>query len=89
MSFQLSVITPQGKIYEDSVDSIAASGINGGFEVYSNHAALLTALKEGVLKIRKNAKEDVYQTASGILEVKPDHHVLVLVDSAQAPVSLS
>lgn len=82
MSFQLSVITPQGKVYEDSVDSLAATGLAGGFEVYSNHAPFLTGLKEGFLKIRKNGKEDVYQTASGILEVKPDHHVLVLVDAA-------
>ena len=87
MSFQLLVITPQGKVYEDTVDSVAAIGIDGGFEVYSNHAAFLTGLKEGVLKIRKNAREEIFKTASGILEVKPDHQVLVLVDSAQAPSS--
>lgn len=87
MSFQLSVITPQGKVYEDAVDSVAAIGIDGGFEVYANHAAFLTGLKEGTLKIRKNAKEEILQTASGILEVKPDHHVLILVDSVQMPSS--
>ncbi len=89
MSFTLSVLTPAGKVYEDTVDSVAASGVEGGFEVYSNHQATLAALKEGPFKIRKNASEQIFQTGSGILEVTPEHNVLVLVDSAQAPASLS
>ncbi len=83
MSFQLSLITPEGKIFEDTVDSVAAPGLLGGFEVYSGHAALLAALKEGKFKIRRGGSEQVFTTGSGVLEVTPDHNVLALVDSAQ------
>lgn len=82
MSFQLSIVTPSGKVYEDSVDSVAAPGLLGGFEVYSGHSSLVAALKDGKLKVRKAGQEQVFATASGILEVMPDHNVLVLVDSA-------
>ena len=82
MSFQLTIVTPTGKVYEDKVDSLFAPGLLGGFEVYPNHEAILSALSDGKIRVRKDGKEDVFTTASGILEVKPDHQVLVLVDQA-------
>ena len=82
MSFQLSFITPAGKVLEDTVDSVSAPGLEGGFEVFSGHMSMVAALKEGKIKVRKNGKEEIFNTASGILEVMPDHNVLVLVDSA-------
>ncbi len=84
MSFQLSIITPSGKILEDTVDSVSAPGLEGGFEVYSGHAAMLTALKDGKVKVRKGGSEQIFTTASGILEVGPDHNVLLLLDAASA-----
>ena len=83
MSFQLSFNTPLGKVFEDAVESVSAPGLEGGFEVFTGHMAFLSALKEGRIKIRKSDGEQVFKTASGILEVKPDHQVLVLVDSAE------
>ena len=82
MSFKLSVITPSGIVFEDTIDSLAASGLKGGFEVFSGHTSMLAALKEGKIKIRKSSSEQTFNTASGILEVMPDHNVLALVDSA-------
>ncbi len=82
MSFKLDIVTPAGKVYEDTVESLYAAGLQGGFEVYTNHQAMLTALKDGELRVRKSGKEDVFKCGSGILEVKPDHQVLVLVESA-------
>lgn len=85
MSFQLSVITPAGKIFEETVDSVAAVGLEGGFEVHTGHACFLSALKAGRIRIRQNGAEKILNTESGILEVQPDHNVLVLVDGAQVP----
>ena len=82
MSYKLSIITPQGLIFEDTVDSVAVSGLMGGFEVFSNHEPIVAALKEGQVKVRFQGGEKVFNTQSGVLEVKPDHQVLVLVDSA-------
>ena len=84
MSFQLSLITPEGRIFEDTVESLAAPGLLGGFEVYSGHACFLAALKEGKLRVRKGGREQVFTTGSGVLEVSSDHNVLALVDSASS-----
>jgi len=83
MAFKLSFITPAGKVLEDTVDSLAAPGLEGGFEVFSGHVPLVAALKQGRIKVRKSGGEEIFTTGSGILEVMPDHNVLVLVDSAE------
>ena len=78
--FQLSVVTPSGKAFEDKIDSLAAPGLTGGFEVYSNHMPMLSALKNGVVRIRKEGKEQSLTIDSGVLEVDASHQVLLLAD---------
>ncbi len=47
MSFKLSIVAPSGKIFEETVDSIAVNGTEGGFEVYSRHTPLISSFKAG------------------------------------------
>ena len=84
MSFKLSIVSPDGKIFEDTVDSIAVSGTEGAFEVYSNHMPLISTLKAGKARVRKNGLVTAYEISSGILEVTPQHNVLLLADQAIA-----
>ncbi|MBI3602747.1 MAG: ATP synthase F1 subunit epsilon [Candidatus Omnitrophica bacterium] len=78
--FQLSIVTPSGKAFEDAVNSLAAPGLMGGFEVYSGHMPILCALKAGVVRIRKEGKEQSLTIDSGVLEVNASHNVLLLAD---------
>jgi len=79
--FQVSIITPSGKYFEDSIESLAVPGLMGGLEVYSNHAPMLTALKGGLVRLRKDGKDFKSLTIdSGVLEVDAEHHVLLLAD---------
>ncbi|MEI7999488.1 MAG: ATP synthase F1 subunit epsilon [Candidatus Omnitrophota bacterium] len=79
--FQLSIVTPSGNVFEDSVESIAVNGLMGGFEVYSNHMPMLCALKDGKVKIRRDGKVIKSLTIdSGVLEVNATHNVLLLAD---------
>ena len=82
MAFKLSVITPTGQAFEGDVNSVAAPGLVGGFEVYGGHASMVAALKPGKFTIRTAAGSSVLAIADGILEVSPDHNVLVLTDTA-------
>ena len=80
--FKLSVITPMGPAFEGDANSVAAPGLEGGFEVYSGHMAMLAALKPGNFTIRASGGNTTFTISDGILEVSPDHNVLVLADSA-------
>jgi len=82
--FKLSVITPTGQVFEGDVHSVAASGLEGGFEVYGGHTPMVAALKPGQFAIRTASGVSTLAVSDGILEVGVDHNVLVLADKAVA-----
>ncbi len=84
MSFKLSIVLPSGKIFEDTVDSIAVWGVEGAFEVYSKHTPLISSLKAGRARVRHWPRETAYEITSGILEVDLEHNVTLLADQATA-----
>ena len=84
MSFQLSIVSPTGKLFDGTVDSLAIPGIEGGFEVYSHHTPLISALKKGQARLRKDGQVAAYEITGGVLEVTPQHNVLLLADQATA-----
>jgi F-type H+-transporting ATPase subunit epsilon len=84
VSFKLSIVAPTGSIFEDTVDSIAVPGTEGGFEVYSRHMSLISALKAGRVRVRQSGKITAFEITSGVLEVDLEHNVTLLADQATA-----
>ncbi len=84
MSYKLSITAPTGKVFEDTVDSIAVIGTEGGFEVFSKHMPLISTLKPGRVRVRRAGRETAYEITSGILEVDLEHNVTLLADQATA-----
>jgi len=48
---QLEIITPEVKIFEGEVDAVQFPGLDGSFQVLNNHAAIISALVAGDVKI--------------------------------------
>ena len=48
----LEMLTPEQKIFSGDVYGVQLPGIGGLFEVLDKHAPLVSALKEGKLKIK-------------------------------------
>src|SRR5690349_6232822 len=87
--YQLSILTPQGEIFNGTVASLVAQGQLGSFGVLAGHACIISALSRGVLKVTIDGKNRFFAHQSGVLEVKPDHNVLILVDEAAEADSLA
>ena len=80
-SYHLSIITPQGKFFEDDVEFLSAPGKEGVFNVLAKHTPMISLLKEGTLRIKTNGIEQSFPATQGILEVNAQNQVLVLLDS--------
>jgi F-type H+-transporting ATPase subunit epsilon len=48
---QLEVITPDSKIFNGEVSAVQLPGIDGSFQLLNNHAPIISALKEGKIKV--------------------------------------
>ena len=51
--FELSILTPERRVFEGQVEYVEAPGLQGYLGVLAHHAALVTGLAEGTLKVRK------------------------------------
>lgn len=67
---------------ETDIDEVIAPGAIGELGVLPNHAPLVTSLKPGELRVKKEGREEPYFISGGFLEVRSDA-VTVLADSAE------
>jgi F-type H+-transporting ATPase subunit epsilon len=78
----LRVVSVERSLFEGDVDFIVANGADGELGVLPRHAALMTILKPGALKIVQGTEEQLLFVGGGFLEVLPDR-VTVLADVAE------
>jgi F-type H+-transporting ATPase subunit epsilon len=76
------VVSVERSLFEGDVDFIVANGADGELGILPRHAALMTSLKPGTLKITQGDKETLLFVGGGFLEVLPDR-VTVLADTAE------
>jgi len=85
-TIKLSIVTPNGEIFNSEVKSVTLPGKEGEFGVLPNHASLVSALTVGVIEIeKKDALKEAVAINWGHVKVS-ENSIDVLVDGA---VSLS
>ena len=78
----LEILTPERKIFSGDVYGVQLPGIAGLFEVLDKHAPMVSALKEGKLKILTDkTATSSYTIKSGFVEVL-NNKATVLVEGA-------
>jgi len=82
-NYQLSIITANGEVFNDQVDSLVAPGALGSFGVLSDHAPLVTSLRGGPLTVTQNGIKNYFAISSGVLEVNDQNSVLLLASFAK------
>ncbi len=88
MPIALRVVSVERSLFEGDVDFIVANGADGELGILPRHAALMTSLKPGTLKITQRDKETLIFVGGGFLEVLPDR-VTVLADTAERAEEIS
>jgi F-type H+-transporting ATPase subunit epsilon len=81
---ELEILTPEKKIFSDTVYGVQLPGITGSFEVLNNHAPMVSALKAGHVKVLKDKSMKAlsgYTIQSGFVEII-NNKVTVLVEGA-------
>jgi F-type H+-transporting ATPase subunit epsilon len=83
-TFDVSLVTPDGAVFEGEVEMIVVPGEAGQIGVLARHAPLVAMLKAGSTRIYRNrAAGDVveFATGPGFFKVQQDR-ALALVDDA-------
>ena len=80
----LEILTPEKKLFSADVYGVQLPGVFGLFEVLNRHAPLVSALKEGKIKVLKDKNNHLafFTIQSGFVEVL-NNKVTVLVEGAE------
>ncbi len=77
---QLEIITPEKSVFSGEAKAVKLPGIGGSFGVLDNHAPLISALKEGKVKVTDDAgKEQLFDVKGGVIEVL-NNKVIILAE---------
>jgi len=79
---RLDIVTPVRKVFSEDVRFFVAPGSEGELGVLPEHAALITALKIGLLRIEQEGKKFNIAISGGFLEVR-DSKATVLATAAE------
>lgn len=83
-TFQLEIVTPDRKFYEDQVDMVIVRTTEGDLGIMKNHMSLVSPLAIGAIKIKKNGEYREAACAGGFIQVKQDK-TTIITDSAEWP----
>jgi F-type H+-transporting ATPase subunit epsilon len=82
-TFDLSLVTPDGAVFEGEVEMLIVPGQDGEIGVLARHAPLVATLKAGGTRVHIRRDEEIreFATGPGFFKVEQDR-ALALVDDA-------
>lgn len=82
MPIRVEIVSQDRMVYEGDVDAMTVPGVAGEMGILPHHAPLISTLKYGIIRVRRQGHEEVFTVAGGIMEVQPDI-VTILADAAE------
>ncbi|NJB81569.1 F0F1 ATP synthase subunit epsilon [Wenyingzhuangia aestuarii] len=67
----LEIVSPEAVLFSSEVDSVVVPGVQGEFQMLDNHAAIVSVLGKGIVKIHVHTQEHLeFDELSG--DVNPE-----------------
>ncbi len=76
----LEIITPEKKLFTGAIKIVKLPGTMGSFEIMENHAAIISTLGKGTVRVKElNGTVSNFEIEGGLVEMS-DNEVKVLVE---------
>lgn len=77
MPLTLEIVTPEAKVYSDTIDTVVIPTTEGEIGILPGHIPLLTQVEHGELRVTRNGQVEWLAVSGGFVEVEGDRvHVL-------------
>jgi len=83
MSLTLEIVTPDARVYSDTIDSVVIPTVEGEIGILPGHIPLLTQVADGELRVIKGTTTSYLAIGGGFAEIDGDK-VSVLAERAIA-----
>ena len=78
---QCDIVSAEESLFSGEIDMLVAVGSQGDLGIGHGHAALLTDLKPGPIRLVSDDSEQIFYVSGGFLEAQPNK-ITVLADTA-------
>jgi F-type H+-transporting ATPase subunit epsilon len=83
--FQVEVLTPEGKVFDDEVEMVSTRTADGSIGILAHHEPVLAMLDPAELRLYRSDSDVVrFAQAEGYMQIA-DNHALLLVQEAFPP----
>ena len=79
-SFLLEVISPDGKIFVDQVESVILNGAHGQFSILANHEPLISEILACRIIVKKQGGGDLTIATTGGIATMKENACQLLID---------
>jgi F-type H+-transporting ATPase subunit epsilon len=83
-TFDLSVVTPEGPIFEGEAQMLIVPGAGGEIGVLARHAPLVAMLKAGEIRVRAKGEWQSFAAGPGYFKVHQDRAIVLVDDAVRA-----
>jgi len=83
-TFDLSVVTPQGNVFEGEAQMLIVPGAAGEIGVLARHAPLVAMLKAGEIRVKANGEWQSFAAGPGYFKVQRDRAIVLVDDAVRA-----
>ena len=81
MALTLEIVTPEARVYSDTVDTVVVPTLTGEIGILPGHIPLLTQVVSGELRLMKDGKEQFLVVGKGFAQIESDK-VSILAEHA-------
>lgn len=72
MPLTLEIVTPEAKVYSDTIDTVVIPTVEGEVGILPGHIPLLTQVEDGELRVTKGGATELLAVSGGFAEVEGD-----------------
>ena len=83
-TFSLSVVTPEGSVFDGEAERLVVPGAAGEIGVLARHAPLVAMLRAGEIRIRSGDEWLAFAAGPGYFKVQRDRAIVLVDDAVRA-----
>ena len=81
MALTLEIVTPEARVYSDTIDTVVIPTTEGEIGILPGHIPLLTRVEHGELRVTKGGVESLVAVGAGFAQIEGDT-VSILAEQA-------
>src|SRR5690606_15373024 len=81
MPLTLEIVTPEARVYSDTVDTVVIPTVEGEIGILPGHLPLLSQVEDGELRVSKGSQTEALVIGDGFVQVQGDK-VSILAEHA-------